>query len=68
MGASASVAGAGEALSTRAALLELMAAESQLSEDAADLTNMEDALAEVKRLRAFVKQVHSDFQADTQNR
>ncbi|GMH49544.1 hypothetical protein TL16_g00545 [Triparma laevis f. inornata] len=68
MGASASVAGAGEALSTRAALLELMAAESQLSEDASDLTNMEDALAEAKRLRAFVKQVNSDFQADTQNR
>ena len=49
-------------------MLELMTAEASLAEDASDLSNFEDALAEVKRLRAFVKQVNLDFQADSQNR
>ncbi|GMH56584.1 hypothetical protein TrST_g9054 [Triparma strigata] len=67
MGAGASITG-DDSGGVRPRMLELMTAEASLAEDASDLSNFEDALAEVKRLRAFVKQVNSDFQADSQNR
>ena len=49
-------------------MLEIMAAEADLPADASDLSTLEESIAEVQRMRAFIKQCNEDFKLDSENR
>ena len=67
-GASTLVEGGDQANSIRPKMLEIMSAESSLPADASDLSTLEESLAEVQKLRCFIKQCNEDFTLDSTNR
>ena len=69
MGAGASTGPeAGQETPIRSKMLEIMAAEADLPADASDLSTLEESIAEVQRMRAFIKQCNEDFKLDSENR
>ena len=69
MGGAASIAEAADASSLlRSKMLEIMAVQANLPEDASDLQSMEDCIAEVQKLRKFIKQCNEDYKLDSNNR